>query len=117
MVYFYIYLLQQNFREWIITIGIAFLVIIWFWGFMNLVNLWTDADSKVYKVPTYLKIITFSMLIIGTVIPSKETLTYWWAYYIGRETIQSEPVQKLYKILNLKLDEELTQLLAEETKK
>lgn len=62
------------------------------------------------RPPKWVYVITIVFWVLLTIFPNKQTLTYWGAFYVGKEVAQSEPVQKLYKILNEKLDNELKEL-------
>lgn len=102
MDYFFLYLLGQDIRStlWMST----FL----FWMFILLVILFNAMDKNKFIPPTTISIVTLFLLwFLATITPSQDALKYMWAYYVGKQAIQSETTQKLITILNQRLDEEI----------
>lgn len=74
-------------------------------GFYTLaMSLTTD---KFVWPKTWMVVLFSISLFLAAIIPSQKSLTYMGAYYVGKEAIQSEIWQKLFKVLNQKLDSEL----------
>lgn len=74
-------------------------------GFYSFV---TSLLTDKFMWPKTWMVVLFSIsLFLTAIIPSQKSLTYMGAYYVGKEAIQSEIWQKLFKVLNQKLDNEL----------
>lgn len=70
----------------------------------------SDNKEKPYALPK--KYISVSMFVFAVAVffPSEKSLQYMSAYYVGKTVMQSETSQKLMKIVNAKLDEEIKEL-------
>ena len=112
MTYLYLYLLSQDFQEVFYTTSfIAGSILAAYLVVVLVHNDDYDDTERHWKLPKkYLYFLVGLLTMLAIFFPNKQTLTYWGAFYVGKEVVQSEPIQKLYKILNEKLDAELQSL-------
>lgn len=89
------------------AIGIA---VIYFFGSLILSDI-NQKTTFLYRktVATIVIILT----LIALLIPSSSTIAYMVAYSLGKQAVQSETADKLLRLVNSKLDEELKETIKE----
>lgn len=102
MDYFFLYLLGQDIRA---ALG-ATITVLWAIAFFVYV-IKSLADESFILPPTTFIVIYSILVFITMIVPSQDSLKYMWAYYVGKQVVQSETTQKLITILNQRLDKEI----------
>lgn len=102
MDYFFLYLLGQDIRAALWETILALWAIAFFVCFIK------SMSEEEFVLPPTTFIVVYSILVFTTmIVPSQDSLKYMWAYYVGKQVVQSETTQKLITILNQRLDKEI----------
>lgn len=104
MEYFVLYLLGsgEKITTAFVIMGLSFAFLsVFFASIMSVEN------REKFIFPTKVVIASLTIAFIGILIPTEKSLQYMAAYYVGKQAVQSETVQKLTELVTLKLDEEI----------